>query len=293
MIRVRKTFTTAFFAFFAACSFLFAEKIRFTADSMSGQAGNSSTTTTMNGNASVNTESIEIKADMLQLSGEDYRNISAEGNVKGKNLETNMEFSCESLSYDRITKQIILKGNVSLIDIDNEVECGAQIIEYDQEKDVAIMQIQISLTQKDNVSSGSYAVYYKERQVLEISGNAQVKQKSDTFRAQFITLDLETQDITLGGNVKGTVTSTKDEEKTEAEKGDAEAEKEADSGVEGGLESGDGKVKPSDEEKTDDGAEDKTSAAGENAFGGAEEKTSFGEEAASSLKKSKKGKSKN
>lgn len=206
-----KRFILIFLVLFCAAS-SFAEKIKFSADSMSGQAGNSNTTTTMSGNAAVSTESIEIKADLLQLSGEDYKNISAQGNVAGKNLDTNMEFSCDSLSYDRITKQIVLKGNVKLLDVENNVNCGAQIIEYDQDKDIAIMQIQISLTQKDNVCSGSYAVYYKEQQLLEISGNAQVKQKQDTFRAQFITLDLETQDITLGGNVKGTVTDSKEPE---------------------------------------------------------------------------------
>ena len=139
-----------------------AEKITFSADSMSGQAGNSNTTTTMSGNATVSTNSIEIKADSLQLSGEEYRNISANGNISGKNLETNMVFSCDELNYDRITKKIILKGNVKLVDVENNVTCGAQIIEYDQDKDIAIMQIQISLTQKDNVCSGAYAVYYKE-----------------------------------------------------------------------------------------------------------------------------------
>ncbi len=200
-----------------------AEKIKFSADSMSGQAGNSSTTTSMTGNARVQTKSIEIKADSLELSGEDYRNIKAQGNVSGKNLESNMEFSCESLSYDRITKKITLKGNVKLTDIDNKVDCGAQIIEYDQDKNVAIMQIQISLTQKDNVCSGSYAVYYKEQQLLEISGNAQVKQNKDTFRAQFITLDLETQDIKLGGNVKGSVTDTKENKAEKEDKPETEA----------------------------------------------------------------------
>ena len=194
-----------------------AEKIRFSADSMSGQAGNSNTTTSMTGNATVSTSSIEIKADGLELSGEDYRNINANGNVSGKNLETNMEFNCDELSYDRITKKIILKGNVKLVDTENDVTCGAQIIEYDQDKDIAIMQIQINLTQKDNVCSGAYAIYYKEQQLLEISGNAQVKQKDDTFRAQFITLDLDTQDITLGGNVKGTVTDTKETKEESAE----------------------------------------------------------------------------
>ncbi len=232
-----KRFILIFLVLFCASS-AFAEKIKFSADSMSGQAGNSNTTTTMSGNAAVSTESIEIKADLLQLSGEDYKNISAQGNVAGKNLDTNMEFSCDSLSYDRITKQIVLKGNVKLLDVENNVNCGAQIIEYDQDKDIAIMQIQISLTQKDNVCSGSYAVYYKEQQLLEISGNAQVKQKQDTFRAQFITLDLETQDITLGGNVKGTVTDSKEPEEqpegaaseaaeTAGEKGEAAAEGQA------------------------------------------------------------------
>ena len=204
---------------------LLAEKISFSADSMSGQAGNSNTTTTMSGNASVSTESIEIKADSLKLSGEEYRNISANGNISGKNLETNMEFNCDELNYDRITKKIILKGNVKLVDVENNVTCGAQIIEYDQDKDIAIMQIQISLTQKDNVCSGAYAVYYKDQQLLEISGNAQVKQNDDTFRAQFITLDLDSQDITLGGNVKGTVTDTKEKKEPESsESGENEGE---------------------------------------------------------------------
>jgi lipopolysaccharide export system protein LptA len=193
---------------------------------------------------------------MLQLSGEDYKNISAQGNVSGKNLETNMEFNCDSLSYDRITKLIVLKGNVNLVDVENSVNCGAQIIEYDQDKDVAIMQVQITLTQKDNVCSGSYAVYYKEQQLLEISGNAQVKQKKDTFRAQFITLDLETQDITLGGNVKGTVTDSKENADSEIEENsenteDSENSEEAEDSEESDDEDTDNEEDSSSGEKQD------------------------------------------
>ena len=70
------------------------------------------------------------------------------------------------------------------------------------------MQIGITLKQEDNICNGSYGVYYKEKQLLELSGNAQVKQKDDLFRAQHITLNLDTQEITLGGNVKGSVTDT-------------------------------------------------------------------------------------
>lgn len=196
---------------------LSAEKILFSANRMSGQAGNTNTTTTLSGNAYIKTESMEIQADNVELSGDNYRYIKSSGNISGNNFEAHMEFTCDSLEYDRTTKIAILKGNVKLIDKDNEVTANAQIIEYDQEAEIAILQIQINLTQKDNVCSGSYAIYYKDTQILEISGNAQVTQKEDVFRAQYITLDMNTQDITLGGNVKGKVTDTKEPEQEEAQ----------------------------------------------------------------------------
>lgn len=213
------------------CSFFFltllsAEKIKFSANSMTGKSGDSNTTTTLSGNAYIKTNSMEIQADNIELSGDDYRYIKANGSITGKNFDSNMEFKCDTLEYDRITKVAELKGNVNLKDIDNDVTAQAQIIIYDQQSEVAVLQVKINLTQEDNVCTGSYAVYYKKDQILELSGNAQIKQKEDTFRAQHITLDMDTQDITLGGNVKGTVTDSK---KDEPEKEIGEEEKKEES----------------------------------------------------------------
>lgn len=194
---------------------LFAEKITFSAGSMSGQAGDSSATTTLTGGAFIQTSSIEITADSIELSGDDYRFIKASGNISGKNLETKMEFTCDSMSYDRETKVAQLQGNVKLIDTENDVKADAQLIEYNQNTNIAVLQIGITLTQKNNVCTGAYAVYQKNEQMLEISGNAQVKQDQDVFRAQQITLNLDTQNITLSGNVKGSVTETKKEEESQ------------------------------------------------------------------------------
>lgn len=196
-------------------SYIFAERIIFSANNMTGKSGDSNTTTTLNGNGYIKTKSMEIQADYIELSGDDYRYISANGKVSGKNLEANMDFTCDEIEYDRETKIAKLKGNVELVDIDNDVKAKAQIISYDQNADIAILQVRINLTQKDNVCSGSYAIYYKKDQILELSGNAQIKQKDDTFRAQHITLDMDTQDITLGGNVKGTVTDSKSKDTEE------------------------------------------------------------------------------
>ena len=61
----------------------FAEKIIFSANSMTGKTGDSSSTTALKGNAYILTETIEISADDITLSGDDYRFIEASGKVKG------------------------------------------------------------------------------------------------------------------------------------------------------------------------------------------------------------------
>jgi hypothetical protein len=76
---------------------LFAEEIKFSADSMSGVSGSKTDETKLTGNAFVKTSTMEIKADMISLNGEDFRYITAEGNVEGKNTETKMDFSCGKL----------------------------------------------------------------------------------------------------------------------------------------------------------------------------------------------------
>ena len=211
----------------------FAETITFSADSMTGQTGNSSSSSTvLDGHAYVKTSSMEISAERIELSGDDYNIITAEGYVTGKNLDSNMEFQCETMEYNRDTKIASLRGNVNLKDPENDVVATAQIIEYNQDTENAVLQIQVNLTQKNNICKGAYAVYQKKAQLLDISGNAEVRQDQDVFRAQQITLNLDTQDITLAGNVKGTVNDSgkksdkkdKDAEQTQNDSGQSQTD---------------------------------------------------------------------
>lgn len=199
-----------FFLFLSFISlFVYAEEITFSADSMTGTAGSKNDTTTLSGNASVQTQTMQINADSIELSGEDYRFITASGNVSGSISESQMDFSCGKLKYDRNTKIAQLEDSVHLIDKPNDVTADAQIIEYNQENNTAVMQIEITLKQKNNVCSGTFAIYKKEEQLLELSGNPQIVQGSDNFRAQEIILNLQTQEITLDGRVKGSITDSK------------------------------------------------------------------------------------
>ena len=162
------------------------------------------------------------------MSGKNFRYIEAEGNITGKNIETKMEFTCASLSYDRRTKIATLKDNVHLADTENGVSVEAQLIEYNQNTDIARIQIGITIKQKDNVCSSAYAVYRKKNQMLEMSGNSQITQGQDTFRAQEITLNLDTQEITLDGRVKGSVVDDKSFDQNTGAKKDSAARDEAD-----------------------------------------------------------------
>lgn len=193
---------------FLLCFTAGAETITFSADRMTGTAGDSSSRTVLSGSAAVNTESMSITADSIELYGEDFRYILAVGSVTGKNPESEMDFTCGRMTYDRETKIATLENGVNLIDIKNEVNASAELIEYNQETEIAVMQISVSLKQKDNTCTASYAIYRKEEQILDMRGNPQVVQGNDTFRAQEISLNLETQEITLDGRVRGSVTTT-------------------------------------------------------------------------------------
>ena len=235
----------------------FCEKIIFSANSMSGTVGDKSDSTTLSGEAYVLTESMEISADKITMSGKDFRFIEAEGSIIGKNMESELEFTCNRLKYDRETKIANLSDTVNLTDVKNNVTAKAQLIEYNQNTDIAVMQIDIELKQKDNTCTGVYAVYRKNDQMLELSGNAQIKQGSDTFRAQEITLNLTSQEITLDGRVKGSIV---DERKTSSAENEAAETQENQQDEETAETSGD-TAQETEEEKPDENTESEAEAA--------------------------------
>ena len=216
--------------FLLAAAFLPAEEISFKADTMSGRAGSKEDTTRLAGNAQVLTESIQIRADSIELTGKEFRYVSAAGNIKGSYKESNLEFECSELKYDREAKIVALSGDVKLIDIDNEVTAGAQMIEYNSNTDIAVLQIEVRLEQKKNVCTSAYAVYRKKEQMLELNGSAKVVQDDDSFAAQSITFNMDTEEITMDGNVRGSVTDDGTKNKKEAPKDEAQEGEPAEQG---------------------------------------------------------------
>ena len=188
-------------------SVLFAETITFRADRMTGSTKKSGDVTTLQGNAIIKTEDMELSADSIELSGKDFRNIKATGNISGKIISSQMDFTCQDMTYDRTAKVARLQNGVHLVDHQNNVQADADLVDYNQNTEVAVLQIGVSLIQKENHCTAAYALYRKNDQTLTLTGNPQVKQNENTFRAQEIILNLDTQEITLDGRVRGSVTT--------------------------------------------------------------------------------------
>lgn len=197
----------AVFAYFSVAGIALAETISFKADRMSGKSTDSADYSKLDGNAFIQTKDLEITADTIELSGHDFRFVTASGNILGKNTESGMEFTCGKMNYDRESEIAWLEDTVHLIDTENNVIADAQIIEYNQKTDIAVLQIGVKLIQDDTTCTSEFAIYRKKQQLLEMSGNPQVIQGKDTFRAQEIIVNLDTEEIVLDGRVSGTVTN--------------------------------------------------------------------------------------
>lgn len=191
---------------------LFAEgddTITFSADRMSGSSGKSRETTVLEGNASVQVGSLSISGSRIELSGKDFRYVRAVGGVVGEDTENGFSFSADEVNYDRDTQIASLRGQAKLEDTKNEVSAGASFISYNRETEVAVLQVSVTLKRKKIDCSSGYALYRRAVSSLELSGNPIVKRDTDEFRASRISVDLETERITLDGAVKGTLKDTK------------------------------------------------------------------------------------
>lgn len=195
------------------------KRITFNADRMSGTSGKKDGRTSLSGNASVTVGSLEISGDTIELSGKDFRFVKASGKVSGKDEEKGFSFSADSLSYDRDTEIASFIGSAVLTDTKNEVDCAAGYISYNQKTEVAFLQVDVKLKRRRISCESGFALYRRELSLLDLTGSPQVTRGEDRFAADRISVELETEKITLDGSVTGTLKDEKQsEEKQSAEK---------------------------------------------------------------------------
>jgi lipopolysaccharide export system protein LptA len=202
-----KAIITTVFLFLILTASAWAEVFTFRADRMSGGRATGREIIILTGNAEVRSDNMLLRADRIEIHGENNRFIDCFGNVWGHHEGDDIFFRTDRLRYDRTLRIARLEGNSTMEDRGNELVARARFIEYDEINEVAVMQISVRIFKNDMVSRAEYAVYRRAEQMLWLSGFPVVFKRDDEYRADRIRVDLETDDVIMEGAVQGSIRS--------------------------------------------------------------------------------------
>lgn len=182
---------------------------RFKADRMSGGRAAGKEITVLAGRAEIVSDDLTLRADRIELSGPENRFVDCSGKVSGTDEKKGIHFTTARLRYDRTDKIARLEGDSVLEDKENGVVAKGRFIEYNDKAAVTTLQVGVRIFKDELVCRSEYAIYRREEKILELTGMPVVFKDGDEFRSDRMRVDLETDDISMEGAVRGTLKEKK------------------------------------------------------------------------------------
>lgn len=168
--------------------------------------------TILSGGARVVTGSMEIKADRIELTGDDYRNVACTGGVSVVDTEDEFSLKAASLSYDRETEIGVAETAVELDDAKNSVLLDAQWVRFDQKQSLVEARVGVHILKEDFAVRAEFATFDRGTESLQLTGLPVAATESGTVTATKITgTAADAQNLAFQGAVSGTITTKKKE----------------------------------------------------------------------------------
>ncbi len=159
--------------------------------------------------AQVTADGLSLKADEIELYGEDYKYLSCSGNVEVSDAERGISLTCPSLSFDRESGKIISDGWIEIQDTKNEATLSGAWFEYNTETTLIKMQMMakiVKVTDDGLMTCQADSIEFNnENQKVTLKGNAQILWNGNTYKAALIIVDLKDYAITMQGSITGEV----------------------------------------------------------------------------------------
>jgi lipopolysaccharide export system protein LptA len=191
--------------FLAAALPVSADTFTYSGDSATTILAEGSQHALLTGHAQVNTQDLRITADRIELFGKDFTFAQCQGGVRVVDTKRGLDLSSKELFYDRDRKIARIKGNAVMADLKNEMVVKGGFIEDRDTEKITIVQIGVRIFKKDITCKAEFAKYWRDKKILELSGMPWVSKGTDVYQAARITINLDTEDITLQGDVQGTI----------------------------------------------------------------------------------------
>jgi lipopolysaccharide export system protein LptA len=205
------------FGLFAAPLLGAQESISFSADSTVARFAEGRERTELIGSARVETGDLLIAAERIELFGEEFRYLRCSGSVRLENVEQGFLLRAEDLFVDRDLEISRIEGYAEMEDGKNGLLIrGGFFEDRGGEEEVTLIQMGVRIMKISDgevmICRSEFARYFRERQLLELSGLPRVDWKGDVYQASRIIVDLETDEIRLEGRVTGMVETGAGEE---------------------------------------------------------------------------------
>ena len=192
-------------AFILLCFPVHADTFTYSGDRATTILAEGSQHALLTGNARVDTQDLRITADSIELFGKDFIYAQCHGNVRVVDAKRGLDLTSQELFYDRNQKIARIKGNAVMADLKNEMVVKGGFIEDRDLEKITIVQIGVRIFKKDITCKAEFAKYWRDKKTLELSGLPWVSKGSDVYQAARITINLDTEDISLEGDVQGTI----------------------------------------------------------------------------------------
>jgi lipopolysaccharide export system protein LptA len=186
-------------------SFLPADTFNFSSDTTTMTTAEGSQHALLSGHARVESADLRITADQIELFGKDFIYAQCHGNVHVVDTKRGIDLTSQDLFYDRDQKISRVRGNAVMADLKNEMTVKGGFIEDRDTPKITIIQIGVRIFKKDIVCRAEFARYLRDTKILELSGMPWVSKGRDVYQASRITINLDTEEISLEGDVTGSI----------------------------------------------------------------------------------------
>ncbi len=164
---------------------------------------------TLSQGAHIQSGSIILKAETITLYGDGFRYVSCQGGLSLVDEERNLKLKANRLFYDREAEEILIEGYVELDDPVNELIARGFGLEYMIGEQKITLNAEVTL--EKHTSSGAMVCkadvmdFDRNAMSLLLSGRASVDWAGDRYEAQQIVIDLEREEITAEGSIRGVI----------------------------------------------------------------------------------------
>lgn len=162
---------------------------------------------TLSGGATVSTDQVDLESDSISIYGENYRYVSCTGNVSAVEKEHGISFKSPTLFYDRTKGKVTSDSWIEIQDNENQAALSGAWFEFDMQKRFIKLQMMarvIKVTDEGLMVCRADSIEYDgENNMVSLKGGATVNWNDDTYSAAMITVNLDTNEITLYGSISG------------------------------------------------------------------------------------------